>query len=179
MSLSLWRNFGDVFDDQCRHSHDLHPLWRRRPLNGDFGFGLFPRDLLAPFDRHSRNLMNMDAEEMAPTVGKDGFQVCVDVQQFSPSEITVRTVDNSVIIEGKHEERQDHHGFISRQFCRRYILPSGYDPNSIVSELSSDGVLTVKAPIPKAIEDNKNERVVAIQQTGPARLNVKENKAIQ
>jgi len=73
-------------------------------------------------------------------------QVILDVQQFSPNEITVKTVDNYIIVEAKHEEKKDEHGFISRSFVRRYVLPSTHDLNNITSSLSSDGVLTISAP---------------------------------
>lgn len=73
-------------------------------------------------------------------------QVILDVQQFSPDEITVKTVDNYVIVEAKHEERQDEHGYISRHFIRRYVLPPSHDLVNVTSTLSSDGVLTVTAP---------------------------------
>jgi len=73
-------------------------------------------------------------------------QVILDVQQFSPDEITVKTIDNQVIIEAKHEEKQDEHGYISRQFVRRYVLPSSHDLANVTSTLSSDGVLTITAP---------------------------------
>jgi HSP20 family molecular chaperone IbpA len=102
------------------------------------------------------------------------MQVCLDVAQFKPNEITVKTVENSIIVEGKHEERQDDHGYISRQFTRKYLLPKDYDPNTVVSSLSSDGVLSIKAPLPQKLEDNK-ERIISIQQTGPAKASIKPN----
>ncbi|XP_046835842.1 protein lethal(2)essential for life-like isoform X1 [Vespa crabro] len=77
---------------------------------------------------------------------KDNFQVILDVQQFSPDEITVKTVEKNVVVEAKHEERQDEHGFISRHFVRRYVLPTDYDAINVTSTLSSDGVLTITAP---------------------------------
>ncbi|XP_055697304.1 heat shock protein 27-like [Phlebotomus papatasi] len=108
------------------------------------------------------------------STGKDGFQVCLDVQQFAPNEISVKTVENSIVIEGKHEEREDQHGFISRQFVRRYVLPKEYDIEQAVSTLSSDGVLTIRAPpVAKALE--QKERIIQIQQTGPAHLSVKDD----
>lgn len=107
--------------------------------------------------------------------GKDGFQACVDVHHFKPNEITVKTVDHTVVIEGTHEERDDGHGSVSRHFVRKYVLPKEYDPHAIHSTLSSDGVLTVKAPPPKALQAG-NERHVPIQHTGPAHLSVKDNK---
>lgn len=68
------------------------------------------------------------------------------MQQFAPNEITVKAVDNTVVVEGKHEEKQDEHGFISRHFVRRYVLPKDVELNNITSSLSSDGVLTISAP---------------------------------
>ena len=90
------------------------------------------------------------------------FQVNLDVQQFKPEELTVKTVDNFIVVEGKHEERQDEHGFISRQFVRRYQLPDEVDPQAVVSQLSSDGVLTITGP-KKALPSS--ERIVPINQT--------------
>lgn len=77
---------------------------------------------------------------------KEKFEVILDVQQFSPDEITVKTIDNNVVVEAKHEEKKDEHGFISRHFVRRYVLPASHDPLEITSSLSSDGVLTITAP---------------------------------
>ncbi|XP_015425726.1 PREDICTED: heat shock protein beta-1 [Myotis davidii] len=50
---------------------------------------------------------------------------------------------------GKHEERQDEHGYISRCFTRKYTLPPGVDPTLVSSSLSPEGTLTVEAPMPK------------------------------
>ena len=89
----------------------------------------------------------------------------LDVQQFKPDELTVKMVDDFVVIEGKHEERQDEHGFISRQFQRRYKLPDNVDPSTVVSQLSSDGVLTITAPKKALPPSSPNERIVTITQT--------------
>ncbi|XP_055533239.1 protein lethal(2)essential for life-like [Wyeomyia smithii] len=101
------------------------------------------------------------------------FQINLDVQQFAPDEISVRMVDDTVVVEGKHEEKQDEHGFVSRHFVRKYALPSGHEPEDVVSSLSSDGILTVTAP--KKVEaPAANERVVPITQSDEV---VKEGKA--
>lgn len=105
---------------------------------------------------------------------KDGFQMNLDVRQFKPNEISVKTVDNSIIVEAKHEEKQDADGYISRQFTRRYVLPERYRAEDVESSLSSDGILTVKASPPPAIMGNI--RHIEIQQTGPARRNINTNK---
>lgn len=112
------------------------------------------------------------SKQLSCIMGDKGFQVCVDVHQFAPKEISVKTVGSSVVIEGKHEERPDEHGYIQRHFVRRYNLPESHDVDHVQTTLSSDGVLTVKAPL-KAQALKANEKDVAIQHTGPAHLSVK------
>lgn len=107
-------------------------------------------------------------------IGKHGFQVSLDVQHFAPNEITVKTVENDIVVEGKHDEKEDNHGHIFRHFKRRYTLPKEFDLKDVVTTLSSDGFLTIKAPpINKALASN--ERVIQIHHTGPAHLTVKKN----
>ncbi|XP_041425223.1 alpha-crystallin B chain isoform X2 [Xenopus laevis] len=79
-------------------------------------------------------------------IDKDKFSVNLDVKHFSPEELKVKIVGDFIEIHGVHEERQDEHGFVSRDFQRRYKIPSDVDPQSITSTLSPDGVLTVSGP---------------------------------
>ncbi|XP_072518222.1 heat shock protein beta-1 [Salminus brasiliensis] len=79
----------------------------------------------------------------------EGWKVSLDVNHFSPEELTVKTKDGVVEIIGKHEERRDEHGYISRSFTRKYTLPPGADVEKVTSSLSPEGVLTVEAPLPK------------------------------
>lgn len=100
----------------------------------------------------------------------------MDVQQFKPNEINVKVVDDCLVVEGKHEEKQDKHGFVSRQFTRRYKLPDNVIQEGITSTISSDGVLTVSAP--KKVEALKagSGRSIPITQTNqPAIKQKKEN----
>lgn len=92
------------------------------------------------------------------------FAVSLDVSQFAPNEITVKAIDNNcVVIEGKHEERPDEHGYISRHFQRRYMLPKGIEADKIISSLSPEGVLTVSVPKKAPIEEGKpKEKVIPI-----------------
>lgn len=154
-------DFLDLPTPRCQHGWDMRPsMWMHTPFERSF-------------ERTMRPWVNAgDTYEKQTHVTKDGFQVTLDVQHFAPNEITVKTVDdNTVVIDAKHEERQDEHGFVSRQFQRRYRLPEGFNAKDVVSSVSSDGILTVKAP-PAAPALQGNVRQVQIQQTGPARLNV-------
>ncbi|CAG5037780.1 unnamed protein product [Parnassius apollo] len=78
-------------------------------------------------------------------IGKDRFQISIDVHQFKREEICVKAVPEYVIIEGKLE-RKSKSGQVVRQFVRKFKLPDGCSPSTMKSELSSDGILTITAP---------------------------------
>lgn len=88
---------------------------------------------------------------------RESFKITLDVQHFRPEEINVKVADKEVIIEGKHEEKEDDHGFISRQFKRRYVLPSECPSEDIFSTITSDGILTVT--VNKKSKDSKNKEI--------------------
>lgn len=159
----------------------LELLRPSRILNQRFGLGLEPEDLLAPMNFPLNSRLGLSARSpnyyrqwsCRAATGDTGscvqmdsnkFQVNLDVQQFAPNEIAVKVIgNNAVVIEGKHEEKQDEHGFISRHFIRKYILPDGHDINNVVCNLSSDGVLNITAP---RVDQTAEHRKIPIEQTG-------------
>lgn len=161
----------------------LFILRDNEPRFGHYGYDMSPEDLLLPLtlssmltqgQRHRRGCPR--GQVVAKRDENTGFEVNVDVQQFKPEEITVKVVDNSIVVEAKHEERRDEHGYVSRQFTRRYVLPEDCDLDKVASNLSSDGVLTLFAPKKQAI--TSGERVIPVIHTGgPHRQqSVQENK---
>lgn len=149
-------------------SHDMHNN-RIVPRSG-------PHNLLTGYRRPwavSRQIGH-DPNEKSNHFGKDGFQACVDVHHFRPSEISVKVVSNAVVVEGNHEEREDGHGTIKRCFVRKYNLPKDYDTNRVNATLSSDGVLTLKAPPP--VTAASEGRHIEVSHTNmPAHLDLKPN----
>ncbi|CAH2244061.1 jg18124 [Pararge aegeria aegeria] len=71
-------------------------------------------------------------------------------------------------MEGKHKEREDVHGYMTRRFTRRYLLPRVYDSDALESNLSSDGIVTLSAP--KLALENRMA-VVSIAQNGAVHRN--------
>lgn len=140
-------------------------------------FEAHPYDIMAPwgssteYGRHFNRPLHPHAHSVVPRAGaditldKNKFQVSLDVHQFKPSEISVKTVDGHVVVEGKHEEKEDQHGSVYRHFVRKYILPEGHKSEDVTSTLSSDGVLCVTAPKNK-IAEVEGERIVHIAITG-------------
>ncbi|KAK9695399.1 Hsp20/alpha crystallin family [Popillia japonica] len=98
---------------------------------------------------------------------KEKFMIKLDIQDFAPEEITVKTLDGNMIqIEAKHEKNEED-GFISKQLIRKFVLSNNYDLKDVVSTLSSDGILTVTA-LKKAVP-NPEETIIKINHTGPER----------
>ncbi|KAI8425626.1 hypothetical protein MSG28_011443 [Choristoneura fumiferana] len=170
-------------EEKCKENRERSLFGRRNSLfDQDFGLAFSPGDFLtsvmSPFGFHEyyrpwRHLasFNRDVGSTIKT-DKDKFTINLDVQHFSPEDITVKTVDGYVVVEGKHEEKEDEHGFVSRQFVRRYSLPEGVAAEQVSSQLSSDGVLTVTAPRQEL--EPQRERLVPITPTGPVRKEAKE-----
>ncbi|XP_042355956.1 LOW QUALITY PROTEIN: heat shock protein beta-1 [Plectropomus leopardus] len=98
---------------------------------------------------------------------QDSWKVSLDVNHFSPEELVVKTKDGVVEITGKHEERKDEHGFVSRSFTRKYTLPSSANVEKVSSSLSPEGVLTVEAPLIRpAIESSETTIPVNVDNKG-------------
>ena len=98
------------------------------------------------------------------------FRAQLDVSQFAPNEIKIIVAGRNLIIDGKHEERRDDYGFISRSFTRRYELPDDVDEQKMACKLSSEGkLLKLEAPKKEAIKDTPNGEMIAIE-NGPGGL---------
>jgi crystallin alpha B len=147
------RNYWDVWDwPQTTYFDDLN-------------------DLLVPSLALSIPQKQLSARSGTSEIRNDGnkFEVKVDCSHFKPEEITVKTVDNNIVIHGKHEEKMDKHGWISREFTRRYALPEECEPQKVISSLNPNGVLTIEAPKRPSQPLKDNERVVPIAVTHETR----------
>lgn len=167
----LFRDWWDDFDRPSRILDQHFGLGLRRDelLSNLSSLAQSTRPIGAGYLRPWRSLARSNSGVSNITNEDKQVQVILDVQQFGPGEISVKTVDGAVIVEGKHEEKEDEHGYISRQFKRRYLLPKDVEIDRITSSLSSDGVLTITAP-PKTLQDKNSERAVPIIQTGSPAL---------
>ena len=92
------------------------------------------------------------------------FKILVNVEKFLPEELMIKTVDNNVILEAKHEEKtSDGRSYSTQSFNQSFALPRGVNPETVSSSLSKAGILTISAPLPKALKSNTGERLVPIK----------------
>lgn len=75
---------------------------------------------------------------------RDSFKVSFDVSKFKPQEITVRSEDGELVVEGKQEVKSEE-GYFTRYFVRAYSLPRNVDHDSFTSRLSKEGILSIEA----------------------------------
>uniref|UniRef100_A0A6B0V0P2 Putative heat shock hsp20 protein n=1 Tax=Ixodes ricinus TaxID=34613 RepID=A0A6B0V0P2_IXORI len=105
-----------------------------------------------PEDRrscHEASSSKCPASEVSLT--PDNFALRLDVRGFVPEEISVKTIGNTVEVHARHEEKDpEGHGFVMREFRRKYTLPDDVDPESVTSQLTGRGLLAVEAPRKKA-----------------------------
>jgi HSP20 family molecular chaperone IbpA len=87
-----------------------------------------------------------DRQDIADQDGKC-LRLRFDVSQYSPDEVSVKTVDGKLKVHAKHEEKSEFKSAY-REFNKEFSLPIGTNPESIKSTLSKDGILTVEAPLP-------------------------------
>ncbi|KAM9252861.1 alpha-crystallin A chain isoform 2-T2 [Trichechus inunguis] len=171
----------------------LGHFYPNRLFDQFFGEGLFEYDLLpflsstiSPYYRQSlfRTVLDSGISELMSPVwfvmhqphagnpknnpakvrsDRDQFLILLDVKHFSPEDLTVKVLDDFVEIHGKHNERQDDHGYISREFHRRYRLPSNVDKSALSCSLSADGMLTFCGPkVQSGMDASHSERAIPV-----------------
>ena len=83
---------------------------------------------------------------------EDNYKIMVDVHQFRPEDLVIKTVDDAVIVEANNEEKTvDGRSYSTKSFSQSFSLPRGLDPGTVTSALSQEGILTISAPLNKAL----------------------------
>ncbi|XP_043924255.1 heat shock protein beta-8 [Protopterus annectens] len=154
----------------------LEPRLSSRFLDDDFGISRFSDEFSTDWPDWARprltstwprplrtGLGRMSGEEASPagytirytgfpeprnlnTLPQEPWKVCVNVQNFTPEELTVKTKDGYVEVSGKHEEKQQEGGMVLKNFTKKIQLPTEVDPVTVFASLSPEGVLIIEAP---------------------------------
>ncbi|XP_059920384.1 heat shock protein beta-8 [Gadus macrocephalus] len=86
------------------------------------------------------------SETSPPTTpGEEPWKVCVNVHSFRPEELSVKTRDGFVDVSGKHEEKQEEGGIVTKNFTKKIQIPTDVDPVTVFASLSPEGVLIIEA----------------------------------
>nr|AYA93247.1 heat shock protein 20-1 [Eogystia hippophaecolus] len=90
------------------------------------------KQVTAPFE-HDHGIEGIYSDSEVKVDGKK-VEVHLDVQNFTPDQIQVKTVGNEITVEGKKElKRED--GWTRSHFERRFLLPEGFPPERVECHL--------------------------------------------
>jgi len=124
-----------------------------------------PAERSTIFDSRDRSASLFDDQNGGARVvyEDDQYKILINVEHFQPEELMIKTLDSNVIVEAKHEEKtSDGRSFSTKSFNQSFALPRGVSPEAVSSSLSKTGVLTISAPLPRALKTS-GERLVPIK----------------
>jgi len=158
---------GSAFDSALSSTRQGSMFDSSRPSIFD-DKSIFDRDRSSSlFDRDDRSLFAANSEQNGISrvqYDDDSYKIMVNVEKYKPEELVIKTVDNTVIVEAKHEEKtSEGRSYSTQSFNQSFTLPRGVNPESVTSALSKEGVLTISAPLPKALKSSNSERLVPIK----------------
>jgi len=152
-----------AFDDMRRDSNSFGSALNSTRHGGgifDNGLSTFSRE------RSTSNLNDQENGASRVVYEDDMYKILVNVDKYQPEELMIKTVDNAVVVEAKHEEKtSDGRSYSTQSFNQSFTLPRGVNPESVTSALSKSGILTISAPLPKALKSNDRERMIPIKHT--------------
>ncbi|XP_041365784.1 alpha-crystallin A chain-like [Gigantopelta aegis] len=128
-------------------------------LDSAFGSSMMP-SLSSGMGSTDSLMLKVDKPFVTDMDGNKKLSLRFDCSKFKPEEISVKTLDNKLMVGAKHSE-ETATSKIYREFSKQYILPTKIDPLLLSSILAKDGVLSIEAPAPDAIEAPK-ERILPI-----------------
>jgi len=146
-----WPSMGSLLPRFSSHLDRFDQNWRDDPFWRD----LYPRWAEPIFK---------DGLDVRTNIFNDRnrFAVEIDAYQFRPEELEVKTLDDTLLIEGRHEDVRDPDNYTKMYFVRKYQLPPDVHPQEISSSIDGSGRLTVEARKPYAALEGR-ERVIPIE----------------
>jgi len=159
------------------YRRNLPVFWwgRRRPWDDFFpSHSLFDTHMKDAIDQFQKMERFMDpfvrVRNMSETLARSEaevkydektFEVKLDVRQYEPEELNVKITEDRLVISGKHEQKPDEHGYISREFTRQFVVPQNIDIDTFSSTLSDEGTMVIQARVKGA--EIGQERTIKIE----------------
>ncbi|XP_059170873.1 major egg antigen-like [Physella acuta] len=78
--------------------------------------------------------------------GSRKLRLQVDIGEFKPEDVVVKTMDRKLIVHAEHEEKTSGRT-LHKEFNKEYDLPESVDPSTIQAYIADDKQLTIEAPL--------------------------------
>ncbi|XP_059175601.1 heat shock protein Hsp-12.2-like [Physella acuta] len=103
-----------------------------------------PFEIMPPLWTRAYHASRANRESEVQNTDKE-FRVRVNMKHYKPEEIKITSDNQRITIHAKHEEKQDGHGFVSREITRVFKIPEDVDARSVTSTITYNGILNIKA----------------------------------
>lgn len=108
--------------------------------------GRMERDMDKFWSRSGMDRFLPTFSRMSPIATKDGVhRITMDLSGYKPEDVHVSLKDRVVTVEGKFEQKDEHHR-LYQEWSKKYTLPESADLDKMKSMIDSDGVLIIEAP---------------------------------
>lgn len=144
------RNLGHHREPLARVFEDPFAVFARDPFFRDPL--KFMKQASAALEKDYHGIEGVYSDSEVKIDGKK-VEVHLDVQNFTPDQIEVKTIGNEITVEGKKEVKRDE-GWTRSHFERRFLLPEGFPPERVECHLDK-GKLKLVAFRAEPLEERK------------------------
>jgi HSP20 family molecular chaperone IbpA len=101
------------------------------------------------------NIADFLQSKFRPTFAPNGQKLIlkVDTRGYEPDELTVRLLDNNLLVQGKKKSLSPTKNHENKQFSQSIRLPDGIDKYNVTSQILDDGMLVVDVPLSNSVMD--------------------------
>ncbi|XP_046580701.1 major egg antigen-like [Haliotis rubra] len=107
--------------------------------------------------------------------GSRRLRLQVDVGEFNPEDIVVKTMDKKLIVHAERQEKMTNRT-LHKEFNKEYDLPDSVDPTTITAYIAEDKQLTIEAPL-KPLQTQRKSYAVT-QSSNVRKVSVTKDSAV-
>ena len=106
----------------------------------------------------SDGIQHVKSPYVTDEAGNKKLLLRYDVSRYKPEEISVKTVENKLVVDAKQTMEEAGEKWYS-QFSREITLPKEVQAEELKSTLSTDGILQIEAPLKPELEAPKQTKI--------------------
>jgi len=99
------------------------------------------------------NTNTKSPEFLSPRKDSEKFRLQVDVTGFHPDNIKTNVDGRQIVVEARHEDRENEGNYTRREIRRIYDLPEHADGNQLTSRVGANNTLMIEVPIKPSNND--------------------------
>ena len=143
------------------------------PLSTFPRFPLVPRSPRVAYRSKTRTTTTKSVDFTSPAKNAEKFRVQVDVTGFQPENIRTQVEGRQIVVEARHEDRENEGNYTRREIRRIYDLPEQADATQLTSQVGANNTLMIEVPLRSGADDRRlvpaNNNQLSLNQYGQNR----------